>query len=569
MAMNDRTTELAPAERPDIGGLAPRSRLRKARLVRGAILSLVLIAAFLGLEWVSSFHQHRGLPVTPWNPGLGVAFAVMVLEGPIYGLALVVAAILAEIFVLRTPLGLPAVVALAALTSASYAGAAALARSGFELNVEIVRVHDVLVLLSTGFAGALAASMLVTGLLLGNGEINVVDLSSASLPLFVGDLIGIAVVTPLVLRLAIRRRAFTLDSLVPLVPEAALYLVLGALALTMALTEDNAASFAFMSLLFLPVVAAAIRYGIDGASIALAAAQLGLVALMHLHGYDAASFTSSQVVMIVLTTTGLLVGVVVSERQEAGRAARHAERQRQAMQVEAARVARLNMVSGMASTLAHEINQPLTAARALARSAQELTRGPTPDTVRAGDNLVALVAQIDHAAAVVRRVREFLRRSEPDPSLVDIASLMREALTLAQPEAVSKGVKIELSVDDTLPPLRGDPVQLQQVMLNLVRNAIESIAESGTVNGLIRVHAGRSQNGNAIEVAVADNGPGVPQDLPLFEPLVSSRPEGLGLGLSICASIVEAHGGRIWLQSGAPGATEFRFSAPLPRDPHR
>jgi signal transduction histidine kinase len=219
------------------------------------------------------------------------------------------------------------------------------------------------------------------------------------------------------------------------------------------------------------------------------------------------------------------------------------------------------MVSGMASALAHEINQPMTAARALARSIQERLRLSGTDTARVDDNLTAMVAQIDHAGGVVRRMREFMRRGAPHFSTVDIGTVLRDALALARPEAAANHAHLELHVADRLPVVFGDRVQLQQVVLNLVRNAVEAIVEAGRADGRIELRVRPGQDGN-LEVSVADNGVGIPADQQIFEPLSTSKADGLGLGLSICASIVQAHGGRVWLQSSRPGATEFRFSLP-------
>jgi two-component system sensor kinase FixL len=307
----------------------------------------------------------------------------------------------------------------------------------------------------------------------------------------------------------------------------------------------------------------AVRHGIDGSCLALAATQLGLVALLHIYGYNAAAFTEFQIVMFVLTMTGLLVGVIVSERQQAALAARRAEARLKESQQEAARAARLNMVSGMASALAHEINQPMTAARALARSAQHLLQPPEPDLPRAGENLSSLVGQIDHAAAVVRRMREFLRRGQPHVSTLDLHAVLEDAVFLARPEAATHHTRIDLEAPDSLPGLFGDRIQLQQVILNLVRNAMDAIVEAGRQDGRIRIRAYVADDGRSVEISVADNGVGVPPGRSLFEPLSSSKADGLGLGLSICANIVQAHGGRIWLQSSQSGATEFRFSLPL------
>jgi C4-dicarboxylate-specific signal transduction histidine kinase len=269
--------------------------------------------------------------------------------------------------------------------------------------------------------------------------------------------------------------------------------------------------------------------------------------------------------MLVLTVTGLIVGVVVSERESADRVARDAQARLLEKQAGAAHAARLNLVSGMASALAHEITQPMTAARALARSAQHQLSTPGGDLARADGNLKALLAHIDHAGAIVRRMRDFMRRGRPHVSTIDTRKMLQDALMLAFAEASAKQVRLELDAPETLRPIYGDHVQLEQVVLNLVHNAVEAITDAGLPHGQIRVVAREQAAPPRIEIGVLDNGPGVDEHLAagLFEPLATSKQDGLGFGLSISASIVEAHGGRVWLHSGKAGATEFRFSVPL------
>src|SRR5262249_46328695 len=155
-----------------------------------------------------------------------------------------------------------------------------------------------------------------------------------------------------------------------------------------------------------------------------------------------------------------------------------------------------------AAALAHEINQPMTAARALARSVQHLLGSPVVDAARVDTNIVNLITQIDHAGGVVRRMREFLRRGQPHSSTIAIRELLTTALALAGPEAVSKGVSIALHAPDDLPVVHGDAVQLQQVTLNLVRNAVEAIAGAHMLNGRITVVARREEAPARIEISV-------------------------------------------------------------------
>jgi signal transduction histidine kinase len=138
-------------------------------------------------------------------------------------------------------------------------------------------------------------------------------------------------------------------------------------------------------------------------------------------------------------------------------------------------------------------------------------------------------------------------------------------------EASARHVRLDLDAPADLPDLHGDRVQLEQVVLNLVHNAMDAVAAAGQANGHVHVAARRHAGPPRVEIGVLDNGPGIDDEMAgrLFDPLTTTKQHGLGLGLSICASITEAHGGRVWLHSGKPGATEFRFSVPLDRPRER
>jgi signal transduction histidine kinase len=473
---------------------------------------------------------------------------------------LFVGVVIAEIAVLRSSLSWPVIIGIAAIVAAGYAAMTVVARRVLAFDAGLNRLRDVLLLLGGGGLGATIVAAFVSLLLIADAQLDLGDLLIAALPLLVGDLIGIAVVTPLALRLVLRTPHLSVRALRALAPEVALYVALVILLLWFILGTESASGFKFFYLFFLPVVIAAIRHGLDGACLGLALTQLGLVGLLHRHGYDASVFTEFQVLMLVLTATGLTVGVVVTERRQAARAIRAVEARLRAKETEAAEAARFMLVSGMASALAHEINQPMTAARAHARAAQESLH--KPDHPRADRNLTTAIAQIDHAADVIRRMRDFLRRGEPHVSTVDVRTMIEDALTLARAEATAHKVRLSLEAPDQLPLLYGDRIQLQQVILNLVRNAIDALA--GRSDGAVHVAARSLDAPPGVEIRVADNGRGIDPALAerLFEPLITSKPDGLGLGLSICASIVQLHGGRIWLHSGAAGATEFRLSLP-------
>lgn len=528
--------------------------------------ALVWLAAYIVLEWVSFIHEYKGLPITPWNPGLGVLFAHLIRSSPWHGAILFAGVLLSEVLVVDSRLDWTQMVVLATIITVGYAGAAALVRH-WRLDTEMTRLKDVLLLLGAGLGGAVAVAAAITGFFLASGEIVSTEILPAALPLLVGDVIGIAVATPLLLRAARFVPALASWRSMPgVLAEFAVYFVVIAVFLALTIGAERSGGFNYFYLIFLPVVAAALRHGLDGACVGLAAAQLGLVGLMHRHGFDAGTFTEYQSLMLVLSATGLIVGVVVSERARAMAAARAAEENVKALEAEAVQAARYNLVTGMASALAHEINQPMTAARALARSAQHLISVPGGgDTARAANNLGDVIAQIDHAGAIVRRMRGFLRRGSPRLSTLDVRSVLEDAVTLARSAASERNVRIVLDVDPASPQIQADHVQIQQVVLNLIHNGLDAIREGGRGEGTIMIAARPVPATGRVEISVRDDGAGLSPEVAgrLFQPLTTSKPEGLGLGLSICASIVESHGGRIWLQDSRHGSTEFRFELPV------
>jgi signal transduction histidine kinase len=525
------------------------------------------LAAYVVLEWASFIHEYKGVPVTPWNPGLGVLFASMVLIGPSYGLVLFAGVLVVEYFILDSQLGWPVIMGIGATYSAVYASLAFVARRRFGLDSGLAHLRDVFVLIGLAVAGAAVVAAVLASLLVANGSLGLDEVTDAVMQLLVGDILGVAVVTPVIMRFVLRWRHMPLAQLRDLALEGVLYVIVVALALWVIVSTERLNELKYFYLLFLPVMVAAARHAIDGACLALMATQLALVAAVRRIGYDADAFTDFQTLMFVLTLTGLIVGVVVSERRRSDLAYREATERLKEKEAEANRAARFHLLSGMTSALAHEINQPMAAARALARSAQELLRVPSGDYRRAEANLGAALGQIDHAGEIVRRMREFLRRGQPRYSTVVVHDVLENALSLVRPAAAARSIAIDLDLPQELPLLHADRIQLEQVILNLTQNALDSIEQCGRRDGRVRIAAAAMSDPSVVEFSVTDNGAGIDPALAdcLFSPLTTSKTAGLGLGLATCAAILDAHGGKVWLQSGQPGATEFRFTLPYER----
>ena len=552
------------------GRTRPRASFLSASVLQQGAMAGAVVVAYVALEWISFIHESNGLPLTPWNPGVGLVFACMILGGLHYGLVLFAGVIIAEIAVLRSDLGWPVIAGIGATVAAGYTLVAVVVRNQFRLDIGLRHLRDIVILLVAAFIGAALVTVLLAAVLLAGARLSLGEIILVAPTFIVGDVLGIAVTTPLVLRFARGWREGTFDLVVARIPEFVLFVIVTAMALWVIAKTATADGYSLFYLLFFPVVLGAVRHGLDGACVTLAATQFALVGLLHYHGHDWRIFTEFQMLMFVLTATGLIVGVVVSERQATERIARESEAKLKEKEAEVAHAARFTLVSGMATALAHEINQPMAAARALGRSVQELLRNPQADRNRVDQNLTRLVAEIDLAGGILRRMRDFLRRGRPQISTIDVAPMLDDTLTLIRPVAGSKQIEIDLDCPAGLPVAHGDRIQLQQVILNLVRNAVDAIAESGRSDGRILITAWRGESPPHLEIGVLDNGAGIPADRVdhLFRPLATSKKEGLGLGLSICLSIVEAHGGRIWLHSQEPGATEFRISLPLEPPEH-
>ena len=231
------------------------------------------------------------------------------------------------------------------------------------------------------------------------------------------------------------------------------------------------------------------------------------------------------------------------------------------LQSELMQVARASAVGEMGSALAHELTQPLAAVVGFVEASAALIRRGDGETPEVHEYMDQAVAQSLRAGAVVRMMREFTGRGDTERTVEDINAVVEEICELATLGTASDGIDLDLNLAPGLPPVLIDHVQIQQVVLNLVRNGIDALGDCGT--GTITVAT--APGSDMVEVVVADDGPGLPEEVRerVFEPFVSTKPDGIGIGLSICRTIVEAHGGTIALDTGMRRGTRFRFSVPV------
>ena len=516
----------------------------------GRVAALYL-AGFVLLDWLSFIHPFAPFGITPWNPPTGLTFALILLFGQRYLPLLFVAPLLADLLVRHLPVPISVEAAVVLVSGAAYGGATLfLLRPHMRFDPALASLRDLVRLMVTAAISAAAAAIGAITVLIAAGLVEAGDFAAAAVRLWIGDMIGIAVLTPFLLIVFTRQRLPPLSWEIPMQGAA----IVAGLALIFGL--PHARSFQFFYVLFLPVIWIAIRFGLEGITVGLVAIQAGLIGAVQITGQSAEAVTSFQILMLVLSLTGLATGMLVS-------AQRRTETNLRLHQDALARVARLGGMGEFAAAMAHEINQPLTAIGNYVRSVRNAVIAPAPDLARAAEAAEKASAQVERAGEVVRRLREFIRLGRSERAPVALARIVEESLALSRSELNLQGVHIAVRVPRDLPVVMADLLQIEQVLLNLLRNAAEAIIETGRTDGHIAIEAALAEP-DVVEVRVQDNGPGFrPEflDRPIM-PFSTSKPDGMGIGLAFSRSIVENHGGRLWLGGGADGAV-VRFTLPL------
>ena len=247
-----------------------------------------------------------------------------------------------------------------------------------------------------------------------------------------------------------------------------------------------------------------------------------------------------QVFLIALSVPLLLLAVVLEERV---RSTREAQDQR----LQLTHLSRVAMLGEMSGGLAHELNQPLTAILSNAQAAQHfIANNKVIDPEELSEILRDIIAADLRAGEVILRLRALFKRGETHFQRLDLNELVRETLGLAHGDLATRGIEARAQLAESLAPIQGDRIQLQQVMLNLIMNASEAMAASASADRRLTIRTGAVEGG--VQISFVDGGPGFPGEAydKLFEPFYTTKPQGLGLGLSISRSIILAHQGRLW-----------------------
>src|SRR5580704_16119713 len=276
-----------------------------------------------------------------------------------------------------------------------------------------------------------------------------------------------------------------------------------------------------------------------------------------------AFLTSSLISSTLLGRSRRRTEEAISAREalEAAFRAEQAEKALHQARLELSHVTRIATLGELTASITHEVSQPLGAIVTNAEASLRWLARETPDIAEARSAIERIVLAARRASAVISRTRELYKKADPEKALLDINNLITEAILLVQREAISSQVSLQMDLASRLPAVRGDRVQLQQVIINLVMNGIEAMAAiaDGPRKLLVQSHL---HEADQVIIAVQDLGSGIDPDNAdkLFNPFFTTKPNGMGMGLSICRSIIEAHGGRVWASRNIGPGTTFQFA---------
>ncbi|GAB1392207.1 hypothetical protein MASR1M60_03700 [Rhodocyclaceae bacterium] len=499
-------------------------------------------------DWVSYIYPMAQYNITPWNPQPALAIGLLMRYGQRQLPLVMVIVAITEQVIRSTPSPWLVDVAIALTLSLCYAVIAYLLTRHYAISPRLDSSRGVFRLIVVVICGTLLTGVLYVGLLVASGAGSLAFFGEALLRFWIGDSVGILVFLPLVLMLADPvRRARLVSMLVSPEAQAQGIAILAILVFVFAQRLDEQVKFFY--LLFLPLGWISVRSGLLGSAVAALLIQTGVIAAVHFTGQPPLTVFELQTFLIALTIMGLFLGVTVDEREQAEQALLKSQK--------------LAAAGQMAAALTHELGQPLTALANYARAGQLLANAGEPERGRLEETLGRLVAESRRAADVVRRLRDFLQHGTLHLEAVDLQALLVRTIAGLR-DAMPADVDLHCRADH-LPLVQADPLQIEIVLRNLLRNAIEAArAASGTQ--CVDINCESRQD--SVLVTVTDSGSGVaPEQAELiFEPFETSKATGMGMGLAVSRAIVEAHRGRLWVDTGNQGV--FRFTLPTGEAKH-
>lgn len=372
---------------------------------------------------------------------------------------------------------------------------------------------------------------------------------------WLGDLIGIIVLTPFLLLFVNRRQQFSwLRPNLEVMLQFISILVVLWIIFELGISDNHK----FYYPLFLPLIWIAMRHGIQGAAMAIMLLQAGLIVALLLTGQQVATVLDVQYLMLALAISGLFLGMAVSERQSVQNSLNLRE-------MELNQALRFAGAAEMTSAMAHELNQPLAAISNYVGACQMMVKASADVHPLLRETMDKVGREVNRAADSVHRLRDFFRFGTLRREHLSPETLLREAVRSAELYSTHNDVTFSFRLMADMPQVWADRVQIEIVLHNLILNAIQAVASEPIERREVALEARLAPDSASwIEFAVRDFGPGVAQEVTagLFYAFATTKTEGMGLGLAISRSLVEAHGGKLWLDESVKTGARFCFTLP-------
>jgi two-component system, LuxR family, sensor kinase FixL len=512
------------------------------------LIGVAFLAAYLALNILTARYQFEALGITLWSPDDGLT-VLLLMEGVEFFPFVLVGAVLADVLISHVQHSFYVTILVESASTLGYTGIALALRDVLKFRLRRTDLANVLVMLAAVPAGSILNSLIYCGVLYLAGSLPASQFFFGLRHFWIGDAVGIIAV------LAAATAIFSVSSRVRWVWRRddtlnwSVFVVSSFLVFAFIHTAPSAYAYHLFYLLFLPIIWIGMRAGYVGVAIALLATQAAFFMTASHIGFNADDFDQFQILMLVLSITGLILGATVTERERANQKLRE-------QQAELVRISAHATAGAMGMQLAHELSQPLSTVATYAVAARRMLQsgaGPGPVI----DALSKAEAEAQRTREVLERIRDLVSVGRLQPRAVNLVDAALKIRALGLEGANARGVDIAVESLRPIPLVKADPIGIEQVLNNIVSNAIDAAAERRDARGsvVIRVIDGERW----ARVQVEDNGPGVAPEMAesLFEPYQTSKPRGMGLGLTLSRQIVQQHGGHIWWEAIAPEGTRF------------
>ena len=514
---------------------------------------IAFLTVYFTINMLTEWHEFDRLGITLWSPDNGLSLALLI-ESVAFAPFVFLGAVLTDTLIAGVHHSIYVTLVVELSLTTAYVVLAYIIRYNLKFNIRQTGLADVTTLLLYIPVGSVLSSFVYCGVLYLVGALPADKFLIALRSFWIGDTLGIITIVPAVTSAFAllskphwRWSAHTFSSL--------LVFLLGTFVGFAALIGIGGKVYYLFYLLFLPIIWVAMREGYVAVALALVTVQLTLATLTVFVGYDARDFAIFQLLMLVLSITGLLLGAAATERLNAALLLRQ-------QQSELARMADFARVGAMGMELAHEISQPLSTVTTYLHSARRLLQSGVA-SAPVLDAMIKAEAEAQRAREVLERIRDFVSTGALDLQALDLSALAEKIVALCREEATSRGLQIESESMRPIPSVKADRIQIEQLLNNLVANAIDAAAERTDARGhvIVRVAA----HDDAVIVQVEDNGPGVAPELAprIFEAYQTTKPRGMGLGLPLSKRIAQTHAGRLWWEPNRPEGARFIVALPI------